>query len=198
MNEFELDQLKYQRQRKECDTIIIRHLKVPDIRKVTGACNGRGDQLSIVVLGAASLVLVLVLVLPGRGIQSLKSLTSRPPHTHTDHHKRRPPHIHTDHQKPIQTTINTYRPQTDHTETLKLFKDSKTVTEERYRSKGNSKSEVYIGVWFQNTTIGCFSKKSGFMLFFFIFIFFMLFQTFWFGFFMLFQMLWFGFMFNGF
>ena len=70
----------------------------------------------------------------------------RPPKTNTDHHKGRPPHTHTHHHKPIQTTINTYRPQTDHTETLKLFKDSKTVTEERYRSKGNSKSEVYIGV----------------------------------------------------
>ena len=118
----------------------------------------------------------------------------RPPKTNTDHHKGRPPHTHTHHHKPIQTTINTYRPQTDHTETLKFFKDSKTVTEESYRSKGNSKSEVYIGVWFQNTTIGCFSKKAVSCCYLF-FIFFMLLQTFLFGFFMLFQMLWFGFIF---
>ena len=78
MNEFELDQLKNQTQRKECETFIICHLKVPIIRKVPGAWDGRSDQLSIVVLGAASLalVLVLVLVLPGRGIQPQKSLTS--------------------------------------------------------------------------------------------------------------------------
>ena len=78
MNEFELDQLNNQTQRKECDTFIISHLKVPDIRKVLGACDGRGDQLSIVVLGAASLFLVPVLPrrATGRGIQPKKSLTS--------------------------------------------------------------------------------------------------------------------------
>ena len=90
---------------------------MPDIRKVPGACDGTGDQLSVAVLGVAP---VLVLVLHGRAIerriQSQKSLNSSfvttntyRPTTQTDHK-----HIQTDH----------IHIQTDHTE----HRDSKTLT----------------------------------------------------------------------